>query len=260
MERNSNNSPHYVVRQGSAPRERPVQASGPMVREILEDRKTQMRFVIEPQPHPSCVKVGAGWHWHSRGQADECVWNSSAEALARSMATEGCPYGGAGDWLWVQEDAYIAPPNFVEWDSNLCNKVDYQGRPRIVGWVATMGADAIRCAKDYGVELTNAPFMRRWASRLTLEITGVRVQRLQDISEEGAIAEGIKRTGGGRYWLGGLHPVKGTHKVFGLATQAFADEWDQIHDDIAPWGSNPWVWVVEFKRLQLETITLQGAI
>ncbi len=235
------------MKEGYTPRERPIQASGPMLMDILEDQKTQMRFVIEPQPHPSCVKDGAGWHWHGRGQVDEYVWNSSVDALTQSMAAEGSPYGRVGDWLWVQEDAYIAPPNFTGPDRNLCNKVDDQGRPQIVGWVTTMSADAIRCAKDYGVELTNAPLIPRWASQLTLEITDVRIQHLQDISEEDAKAEGIRLTHGGVFV--GREGPGNLITPWPTAREAFADIWDDLHGPDA-WASNPWVWAMKFKRAQ----------
>jgi hypothetical protein len=259
MERN-NNFPDNITKHSLRTRQKPFPAASHDVRSILADLKTQLRFVIEPQPHPSCIKDGAGWHWHNQGRDNQYVWNSTAEALARSMVTANTPCGVIGDWLWMKEDVYIAPPKFAENNKDLCNKVDDQGQPRVVTWVATMDDAAIRRAKTHRASLITAPFMPKWASRLMLVITGVRVQCLQDIIEKDAMAEGIERAGEDQYWLGGLHPVKGTPKVFALATQAFADKWDKTNNDIAPWRSNPWVWVVEFKRVQWETSTFQGVI
>ena len=90
--------------------------------------------------------------------------------------------------------------------------------------------------------------MRRDFSRLTLDVTEVRVQRLQDITEEDAAAEGVSFDG--RWWLGAEHPVKGSPKVFSAARDAFASLWDSINIDRGSWASNPFVWAVTFKRVE----------
>lgn len=86
--------------------------------------------------------------------------------------------------------------------------------------------------------------MPRWASRLTLEITGVRVERLQEIGEEDALAEGIKLLPGGGFGLN--EPFS----EFNSARSAFAFLWDSINGKRVPWLSNPYVWVIEFKRME----------
>jgi hypothetical protein len=89
--------------------------------------------------------------------------------------------------------------------------------------------------------------MPRWASRITLEITGVRVERLQDISEADAIAEGCAKNHNNYYW-GGPHKAGGL-KQMATARQAYQDLWESINGP-SSWEANPWVWVVGFKRVQ----------
>ena len=116
-----------------------------------------------------------------------------------------CPYGQPGGRLWVRE-------TFEDCESALHSCVLYRadgGTP--------------------GTKWTPSIHMPRWASRITLEITGVRVERLQDISEEDAISEGTPFPCGG--WVGGYQKL-----------------WESIHGP-GSWDLNPWVWVVEFKRV-----------
>ena len=131
-----------------------------------------------------------------------------------------------GDRLWVKETSYIAPVGFA--GRNLCNATDAEGCPRVVGYVASMDADGERCARDYGVKKSPAIFMPRWASRLTLEVTAKRIEQLQDITAEDAVAEGIMNQA----------PVVEFHEL-----------WDLINAKRATWDSNPWVCVVSFARL-----------
>lgn len=100
---------------------------------------------------------------------------------------------------------------------------------------------------DLGHRWRPSFFMPRWASRITLEVVGVRVERVQAISEADAKAEGVERIGHGPYEVGGakVHPMTSTYH------HAFSRRWDGIiRRDRAPWASNPWVWVVEFARIK----------
>lgn len=94
-------------------------------------------------------------------------------------------------------------------------------------------------------------YMPRWASRITLEVTEVRVERLQDISEEDAQAEGVERCDGFPLSLG--YPAgedDGKCVLYPSAVRAFSVLWDSLNHERAPWRSNPWVWVIRFKRVQ----------
>ena len=136
-----------------------------------------------------------------------------------------CPYGKIGDRLWVRETW----ANILELspEKNLVYKAtDWKG------WL------------EYEVEpikWSSPLFMPRWASRITLEITNIRVERLQDITEEDAEAEGIS-------WSHSGGPFDNP-EIIG-AIENFAYFWDSLNAKRGyPWDSNPWVWVIEFKKI-----------
>ncbi|MBW7932469.1 MAG: hypothetical protein H3C62_02410 [Gemmatimonadaceae bacterium] len=157
--------------------------------------------------------------------------------VANSTLTEDslwieCAYGVPGDRLWVRETfQYEAKTDAFEWDVRNC----------IIRYRATEpGAGPWLTAED---DISDAwrpsIHMPRWASRLTLEVTGVRVERVQDISEEDAKAEGSTVP-----WM-----YKATQEPVATHRAAFARLWDSINAKRAPWSSNPWVWVVAFKPI-----------
>lgn len=189
--------------------ERPILFSGPMVRAILEGRKTQTRRLVKPQP-PDHEKAT---RHHQR------------------ILVPRCPYGGAGDRLWVRETF------------KFCGET-IEGRDRY-----RYRADE-NPATD-GFVWKPAIHMPRRACRLVLEVTAVRVERLQDISEADAKAEGLIQHKGDLYtWWASGHErldqyLRNAHL---LAVDAYRHLWDYINAKRAPWASNPWVWVVEFKR------------
>lgn len=144
----------------------------------------------------------------------------------------GCPYGVPGDRLWVRETCLLwkggAGPN---------SDVIYTTEEDFEPCKTTM-----KIMKDAGYpkypvgnfSLISASHMPRWASRITLEIVNVRVERLQEITAEDAVKEGTPRS----------------ITKYGLA--AFCELWDTINGKKYPWASNPWVWVLEFKRMTVE--------
>lgn len=208
--------------------ERPILFSGEMVRAILAGRKTQTRRIVKPQPVAplrfSIDRPAVG------GSVAYFAYVDAGGVHHNELSAE-CRYGQPGDRLWVREAAYIAPPNFG--DDRDCNLTDYEGRPRVASWAATMDSDSVRCATDYGVKCTPSIHVPRWASRITLEVVAVRVERVQDISRDDVQAEGVES----KAWDSGLRK------------DAFSALWDSINGKRAPWASNPWVWVVEFKRV-----------
>lgn len=136
-----------------------------------------------------------------------------------------CPYGRPGDRLWVRESYRVMRPHGVD---EVQYKADWRPLPHD-GWKPSI-------------------HMPRWASRLTLEIVSVRVERLQDISNQDAEAEGV--VWDGRFCLGSSHVVKGTPKVFVSRREAYRDIWDSINAKRGHgWDTNPWVWVIEFTRV-----------
>jgi hypothetical protein len=225
-------------------KERPILMSGPMVRAILEGRKTQTRRVVTPQP-----KVGQAEPYEYRvakialmppranGECEE-QWLARGDDLIGPLPR--CPYGVPGGRLWVREtwleldrDHYQEPGRPRDLLS------DRYGKPRRNGVAyradTDSEGDAIRA--EYGYRWTPSIHMPRWASRLTLEITEVRVQRLQEISEEDAKAEGVIARGPGS-------PTLRPHQ------RDFRALWNDINSKRGyGWDSNPWVWAISFKRL-----------
>ena len=209
-------------------KERPILFSAPMVRAILDGRKTVTRRQVKHQPEVRMVDmIGPMLTFRNKRGGHWLYPNAKAQIIA------DCPYGQPGDRLWVREawaaDAQvdaIAPRDLS------------QGEPIFYpadGAVRQTGCSMI--AQGRGRPSIHMP---RWASRILLEITDVRVERLQDITYEQAAAEGVHR-GPLREWCasdeGGA-----CHKY---PVPAFRDLWQSVGGD---WEANPWVWVVEFKR------------
>lgn len=202
-------------------KERPILFSGPMVRAILAGRKTMTRRVIKPQPYYN----RAGFlSWKTSG----CLQNF--ERSAETMLARHCPYGVPGDRLWVRETFG------TEWRSM---------RPT--------NGDTIYYAADGDAKMVErwrpSIHMPRWASRITLEITGVRVERLKDISEQDAVAEGVQ--GLEKMMAGGTDtrdPDSGVeHALISNPITCFSFLWESINGRES-WDANPWVWVVEWER------------
>ncbi|URI08938.1 hypothetical protein MW290_25555 [Aquincola tertiaricarbonis] len=211
-------------------REGPILFSAPMVRALLAGTKTQTRRVVKQQP-PADKQRSA---WYEPGVMG---W-APPEAPSQHWHRIRCPYGQPGDRLWVRE-AFAGSIAYErhgyplrEWG----NKVWYvaDGEPRSGQW--TRPRPSIH--------------MPRSLSRITLEIAGVRVERLQDISEADAIAEGVNRFPGCRQdddaaAFNRIGPVD--NDSFPIARYAVL--WESING-LGSWDANPWVWVVDFKRVQ----------
>jgi hypothetical protein len=219
--------------------DKPILFSAPMVRAILAGRKTQTRRLVRPQPAPDAK--GLLW-WHLSRY--EKVANHEHEIPESVLERESKRYV---DRLWVKETSYIAPVGFG--DRDLCNATDYDGQRRVVGYLASMDGDSERCATDYGVKKSPAIFMPRWASRITLDITDVRIERLWKLDKAAVIAEGA---------VSGSHndlPVSAFDgKVYLDLCSLFAAGWDSINAKRATWDSNPWVCVVTFKRANVASV------
>jgi len=205
------------------PKERPILFSGDMIKAILENRKSQTRRVIKPQPVISAPVV---YNWHeSRG-----VWRNYHDPGARFR----CPYGVPGDRLWVRETWKTA------------SQYDDLPPSRLPCHAFEKGQDIVYAADaedSYSLSgrLRPSIHMPRWASRITLEVMGVRVERVQEISEEDAKAEGINPI----YDKDMYCDERDLTHIHG--TGGFIDLWDSINAARGyPWADNPWVWVVEF--------------
>ena len=190
-------------------KERPILFSGHMVRALLDGSKTQTRRAVKNTP--------LDW-LEMYGFTPEFVANSG-----NGM----CPYGQPGDRLWVRESfAHIYRDNSSP-ERRSFEDVAYMADGRGI---------------DIGAYGSWKPsiHMPRWASRILLEITRVRVERLQDISEADCIAEGCK---------GGHGSIPG-YQYSAAPREQYFSLWESINGDRS-WEANPWVWVIEFQRVQL---------
>lgn len=198
-------------------KERPILMSGPMVRAILADAKTQTRRVVRDADHFSCL-TGDCPHWHQN--------------LCDAELALHCPYGKLGDRLWVRETFSIADSGDVIYADGALNRpptgepLRYKRRPSI--------------------------HMPRSACRLVLDVLGSRVERLQAITEADAKAEGMHefKLPTGSVWGYNAKGTPGPH-LGGSAREAYAHLWEELNFKRGHgWKKNPWVWVVEFKRAQ----------
>lgn len=197
-------------------KERPLPFKVPMVRATLADTKTMTRRIVK----------GAALDWLERdGFTPEFV------ALPENAM---CPYGVPGDRLWVREAwrAIPAVDHLPPRELTPAHRIWYE-------------ADAPH-QPGFG-KLRPSMFMPRWVSRIPLEVVSVRVERLQEISEADALAEGIQRYSGPMRWVRYLDAVTG-EAVHSTARGAFFALWIAINGQ-ASFDANPWVWVVEFRRL-----------
>lgn len=201
-----------------------------MVRAILEGRKTQTRRTLKPQPE----SFGPGdWHWNGWRWQDH-------EGTTLKGPEEDCPFGQPGERLWVAE-AHGYKVRSVG------------GTPHEQIAYRATDPDAVYCYDCSGTELPmtwrESVQMPQWASRITLEITGVRAERLQDISEKDALAEGINQISHGRdgYFFSATTTEANGHNLC-YAADAFRDLWQSI-SSAESWEANPWVWVIEFRRV-----------
>jgi len=212
-------------------KERPILFSGPMVNAILSDEKTQTRRVVTPQPKPFVQSTPdrhspkhsqpyldaycgeAKTYENPRGMGRDWCWWTRDDRPGATVAR--CPYGFPGCRLWVRE-TWAEFPSDGDWIYRADHVEDLTDKLR---WQPSI-------------------FMPRRASRLTLEVTEVRVQRLHEISQEDIEAEGV---------IPACERAKCT-----CSRDMFRPIWDRLNGKRAPWLSNPWVWAITFRRTKCD--------
>lgn len=202
--------------------DKPIIFSAPMVRALLAGRKTQTRRVLKPQPE---FRGGCG-DWHD---AEEWGWET--EDGDQLSVLDIAPNGyHRGDRLWVRET--------FSCDGQSDGECLYR---------ATVDDDTGYYAEEIAeIRWRPSIHMPRWASRLTLTVTDVRVQRLQDISEADAVAEGIEQDPATMaFWGADGQGVGGATTLWAQASMAFRDLWNSIHGPKA-WAANLWVCAISF--------------
>lgn len=202
--------------------DRPILFSAPMVRALLAGTKTQTRRPVKPQPDYICQ------------DGTPARSTDTAKVRRGQMMTIPCPYGQPGDRLWVRESHW--------WFRDEHDPVIGYFPPKLT-------ADDVKYRADGEVQgRTWRPsiHMPRWASRITLEVTTVRVERLQDISEADSVAEGIESAYG--EWRDYRTDPAINYPVCLTPCASYQTLWESINGP-GSWEANPWVWVVSFKRV-----------
>lgn len=237
----------------AAVKERPILFRGPMVRAILEGRKTQTRRLVK-YPGKAITKSGRApmlvdWNRaHVDPGGTEIFGPGPYLKVATAHPEDGwcknpehdvwnrihCPYGypEEGARLWVRERCRATEldngDDGVEYEADNGFKVIENTKPAADRWVD------LNCYRKTKGAWVNSIHMPRWACRIVLEIVKVRVERLQEIDWEEAYAEGF---------------TEGAERYRWRARSSFQESWDSHNDAPFDWASNPWVWVVEFKRI-----------
>lgn len=236
-------------------KERGIPFNGQMVRSILSGQKTQTRRAVHPQP-PSCEGRPYSGRIFGPEMYEPATYDKHGEMVPGAEIygiydEDGewgvkSPYGQPGDRLWVREawrtgkrlDGY-RPKQIQE----LCTEAGYKAglkpacpiKYEADSFYRQWGDNDIEDFGDWG-RYRHARFMPRWAARISLEVVSVRVERLQDISDDDCASEGAKRThDGGEWGEEGLH-------------EEFESLWETINSP-GSWEANPWVWVIEFKHI-----------
>ncbi|POE22834.1 hypothetical protein BV923_09620 [Pectobacterium odoriferum] len=200
-------------------KERGMIFNAEMVRATLSEQKTQTRRIVKLQPDEDGLARLSGGPWMD---TNEKVYP--------------CPYGEVGDKLWVRETWQVIH-DYTDEYGNVDERRFARSIPKQRGnywhpvYAERFGSES---RDDRGFPWRPAIYMPRWASRITLEITDVRVERLNDISEEDAKAEGAPTECcviGYKHFLG------------------FRTLWKSIYG-AESWNENPWVWVIEFKQIK----------
>lgn len=219
--------------------QRPILFSAPMVRAILEGRKTQTRRVLKPQP-TEFVAQGGAVHWAGK-MPDGSLHDVECDALRKFSDT--CPYGKPGDRLWVRETwsawRYVSH-ECDDWETMTREERGGRSITEYLNWFPDTRF-VYRATDNCEGPWIPGIHMPRKAARITLEITDVRVERLQGISNEDAHAEGCP---------GGAHIEGYSERNPADPYEEFGLLWDKINGDGA-WNSNPWVWAVSFRRTEV---------
>lgn len=233
-----------------AVRQKPILFSGAMVRAILDGRKTQTRRVLTPQPtylmaavdldhfeHIGTMKKSGRAIFEAKRRDGQWV-NVFPDGPHSVKADIECPYGAVGDRLWVREtfaetEAEAGEDCLVYSADMAIAQQDHLGVLHFSPNKWTVDASAGYYAPRWKPSI----HMPRWASRITLEITDISVERLQEIGMADAHSEGGCADAGHLPWIG--------------CRQDFRQLWNGINEKRGSgWDVNPWVWVIEFKRIR----------
>ena len=230
-------------------KERGMIFNAEIVRAILDGRKTQMRLIMKPQPK-DCPRGGHWWpsdKHRTMLHVEEALQNS--EGIWAGIVGDACPFGDVGDRIWVRE-AFQGPLVSEELLEEYRAYPEKFENPEYCEYAADGGPRPEYCDLDDNLRHGWRPsiHMPRWASRITLEITGVRLERLQNISDEDVDAEGFA----GDYptsALPALFPGEPSDWSHLSMQDCYGVLWQSIYGEES-WQANPWVWVITFQRVE----------
>lgn len=213
---------------------RPMMFSTPMVKAIRERRKWMTRRVVNPKMF---ISLGA-----DPDEPEDVVWQSDPRFAHCAVEYGRCPHGMPGDQLWVKETWGLRSYyDITDWISE--SVAGWNADDVLERWMVDYRADG----EIEGAYWRSAMYMPRWVSRTTLDVTAVRVERLQDISEEDAQAEGVDRDNEPcdhvRYSCAEVKCLGPGYRA------AFGELWQSINGkrEGCAWKDNPWVWVLSFR-------------
>lgn len=228
-------------------KDHPILISGEMVRAILDGRKTQTRRVIKPQPDESVTGLVPRTTHAGNVLWSNALWETKKYGRLMELDDRKCPYGFIGGRLWVRETFAAIWPDVDPAPLSECT-IEYRADKPYAKYPGDWPEDEAK-GNDDAPKWGPSIHMPRAASRITLEITDLKAERVNDISEEDAIAEG-------------LYPWTNNEGVihYGISR---ADVWEQdpritfrrLWDSINAkrgfgWDTNPWVWAITFKQVQ----------
>jgi len=221
-------------------RERPILLNGDMVRAVLNGSKTQTRRIMKVQPSadfsPMNMELETDFtaRWYTPGVVDKDGYLQPAKKQVFGVAGEDegytCPFGAVGDRLWVRESFY----EHGHWQGGGYDPEDsyFVNDKQVLYPADGIQRPAERKREDFWRSRPSI-HMPRWASRITLEIIGVRVERLNSMTEQDAIAEGCS---------GGHGSIPG-YMYSARPHEHFHHIWESIYGADS-WQANPWVWVI----------------
>ncbi|MDF2040859.1 MULTISPECIES: hypothetical protein [unclassified Pantoea] len=241
-------------------KERPIIFNADMVRAVLDGRKTQTRRIMRVQPDSAGFESRFIIDSTKRSEIGKWCWAEPGVFVnPRRSALFSCPFGENGDRLWVRESFY----EHGHWQGGGYDPEDsyFVSDKQVLYPADGIQRPAERKREDFWRSRPSI-HMPRWASRITLEITGVRVERLNSINEHDAIAEGLAEISkDGRTYKYGIPDRDGYpgtddfgwpwHEWERYPISAYSKLWKSIYGADS-WQANPWVWVIEFKRVEVE--------
>lgn len=219
-------------------KERPILFSGSMVKAIIEGRKTQTRRIVKPQPPLRVTSLyGHGINGYELEDSEARPLHKFGFQGEEHNDVWTCPYGQPGDRLWVRE-SWQTVTCWQEYGAWLRDESEFE--PKAGDLVAYRATEKDPSALRWRPSI----HMPRWASRILLEIVSVRVERLNDISDDDAIEEGVSISPPASEW--------------DFPKRRYQELWESINGK-GSWDKNPWVWVIEFKVIPAPPSTLPAS-